>query len=136
MQEMGVNGRMLRVELGAEHQRLAEAAHPVRRRVATNIAKPYPKSRLIPSTLARGAPAAPDPKRLAIEVFGQVRDRGGDVGVDGMDVGIRGVAKRIQMQLDPAALEGENFLGDERFGEAGIAFENEGDGADHVIRFG
>jgi hypothetical protein len=108
-----------------EHQRLAEAADAVRRRIAPQIPQPdcagLPVARF-PSDRQPGAQYA---QRLAQQVLRQVTHRGADLVVDRMPARVGRLAQRDDDDVQAAALERGDLLGDERLREAWIPLENE-----------
>ena len=127
MQIMHVQMLHLRRQLACHGEGLPETAHAVGGEVALQIA-PERLDRASETLLPQAPERAPQhPHRLLVEVFRQI----GDAGLDGLVHGMHGPLGRMaqgpDFQVQAALLEGQDFLGDEGFGKARIAFHDDGD---------
>ena len=129
VQEMRVQMAHIRRQLRGQHQRLAEAADAVRRRVAHQIGEPGAPRRGIAGQAPRDAPAAQYPQRLLVEIFGQVQTLRPDLAVHRVDRLVGRVAQRDDLDVEPALFERRDLLGDKGLRETRIAFEDKGDPA-------
>ena len=123
--EMGVEvGRAVR-QLVRQHQRLAEAAQAVAGRVARQVPQ-----QLRPRGAVAGAAAHPPPRgehaeRRVVQVFRQVAHGRPHFRVHRMGAVVGGAAQRHDADVEAAALQAEDLLGDEGFGQPGIALQHE-----------
>lgn len=133
MQEVRVQMHDLRRQFRREHQRLAEAPHPVRRHVADKIAQEFAPRRAIAGLSPRPAPAAPYAPRLLVEILGQVQQRRADLPVHRMDRLVGRVTQGGDRDVEPPRLERRDLLRDKSLGETRIPFEHKGD-TGHALR--
>ena len=112
-------------QLGGEHQRLSEAAHAARRRIAAQVAQPQ----LANGRIGRAAPAfqpgANDAQRLAMQILGQVTHARANLVVHRMAPPIGRPAQRHDEDVEAAALERGDLLGDEGFRQPRIALQDD-----------
>ncbi len=127
VQEMRVQPIDIGRQLGGQHQRLAEAPNPVRGRIAAQIGEPSAARAAIARPAPQPEPSAPDPARLAVEIFRQIEHSGADPAMDRMNCMVGRPAQRDDQDLEPALLQAENFLRDEGFRKARVALQNKGD---------
>ena len=128
VQEMRVDAAHLGRQLCRQNAGLAEAADAVRRAIAHEIAPPRAPGGGVARQPPRRTPTPEHAAGLLVEIFGQVDDRRADLVMHRMALGIGGAAHRIEADIQPPPLQGADFLGDEGFGEARIALEDESDG--------
>ncbi len=91
--EMRMQPRHLRRQLAREHERLAEAADAVGRRVAPEVPEERHACAAIPRQRPARAPAREHAQRLSPEIFRQVEHAGGDLRVDRMALGVGRMAQ-------------------------------------------
>ena len=118
-------------EFIAEDQRLPEAPYPIPRAVAAEIAKPGGARRGVARPSAHGLPRPHHTEFFVAQILGQIVNRRLDVVVDGVVCGVGWVPQRNDLDRETAPFEREDFLGDECFGKAGIAFEDKGNFSCH-----
>ena len=126
---MGVQLADLGRQFRGQHQRLAEAADPVRRRVPPEVGEPGLPRRRISREPARPAPAAPAAKRRLVQIFRKVKQRRTDATVDRMDCRIGRPTQRNDQDVEPARLQRLDLLRDKGLRQARIAFNDKGDRA-------
>ena len=127
VQIVGVEQPDVRRQLGRQHQRLAEAPHPVGGRVAPQIAQPQPARRGIGRPAPHPAPGGGDPRRLLVEILRQIDHRRGDRPVQVVHRRVGRVAQRDDGQREAAALERQDLLRDEGLGQPRIALDHDRD---------
>ncbi len=117
----------IRRQFRRQHAGLAEAAAAARRRVAPQVREPLPPGRGVARQAPGAPPAAPDALGLLIQVFRQIANRRADLVVDRVTVRVRRVAQADEPDIEAAALQAPDLLGDESLGQTRIAFQHEGD---------
>src|SRR5688572_2842249 len=127
MQEMRVQALDARQQFGGEHQRLAEAAHPVGRGIAPQVSQPELASFLVLFGFANLHPTTENPQRLQQQVFRQVEQRRLYFGVHRVAARVGGLAQRNDGDVQAAALERGDLLGDEALRQPRIALQDESD---------
>ena len=103
MQEMRVQVDDVVRQLGRQHEGLPDAANPVARGVAPEVAPPRGDGGAVSGKAARMAPPAEDAHRLVVQVLRQVDDRRPDLGVDRMRLAIRRMPQREEREARPRA---------------------------------
>ena len=110
-------------QLGREHERLAEAADAIRRGIAAQVAQPDGPCFAVMIGPSYGQPGPQNPQRLAQQVFGQVAHRRADFFVHRMAPVVGRPPQGVDGDVEAAALEGRDLLGDEGLGEPRIPLQ-------------
>ena len=91
---------------GCEHQRLAEAAEAVARKVAPKVGRPAPAAARQKPDLRQAFEQRPrDPPRLLVQIFGQVADRRLDLVMHRMTLAVGRPPERDDDQFEAGAFE-------------------------------
>jgi len=125
VKEVRIDHCRIVAQITGEDAGLPEPPDAIGRPVTAKIlAKDLPccgKTRLF----ARLPPAAQDPKRRAPEIFRQVVYARGDFVMDWVCGRIIGFAQGMNVEAHPACFQTQQFLCDEGFRQAGVAFEHD-----------
>ena len=105
---------------------LAKPADAIGRAIALEIAPPLLPCRTVAGQASNTPPGTQNPRGFLIQVFGQIADRCGDLVVDGMGRPVCRVTQRNDPDRQAAALQCQDFLGNEGFRQTWITFQNKG----------
>ena len=97
----------------------------LRRDIALEIRPEALEERLEARLPDAGAQSAQHAQRLLVQIFRQIDDARLDLVMDGMAFLVRWPAHGDEGQIEAGALEAQQFLRNERFGQTRIALQND-----------
>lgn len=134
MEEMGVKTANVGWQFMGEHEGLAKSANAIDGAIAQQVIPPNSQCMAVSGPVSNLPPRAKDAPGLVVQVLGQVDDGCSNCLMDRVPNGVGRMAQRKQTEIEASVFQSTDLIGDERFRQARISFEDDRDSSTHMFR--